>query len=379
MPAGKPARVIIALSGGVDSAVAALCLLRAGYRVEALHMTNWDDADEHCTAGQDLADARQVCADLGIPLHHANFAREYREQVFAGFLAEYRAGRTPNPDVDCNRFIKFGTFLRHAVRLGADLIATGHYARVTPGDDVRLLKAVDGAKDQTYFLHAVPRAALARTLFPLGELTKPEVRRAAAEAGLANHAKRDSTGICFVGKRPFREFLARYLPAEPGPIVTPEGRLLGRHEGLPYYTLGQRQGLGIGGLPGGGDEPWYVADKDPARNALVVVQGNAHPLLASQGLQAGELHWVNGPPTGLRAGRILACAARTRYRQPEAACEVAVGSDGRLTVRFAQPQWAVTPGQHVVFYAGAECLGGGTICSRQPLDEARAGAAPATA
>lgn len=365
MPTGTRERVIVALSGGVDSAVAALCLLRDGFQVEGLHMTNWDDADPHCTAGQDLADARTVCRDLGLTLHHVNFAREYREQVFAGFLSGQQAGLTPNPDVDCNRIIKFGAFLHHAQRLGADSIATGHYARtaIDARGAARLYKARDSAKDQTYFLHAVPGAALARTRFPLGGMAKQEVRRLAAEAGLANHAKRDSTGICFVGKRPFREFLAQYLKAEPGPIVTPEGRTLGRHEGLPGYTLGQRQGLGIGGA----GEPWYVADRDFATNTLVVVQGHDHPLLQSIGLAADDLHWIAGPPPELARDGLLECTARTRYRQPEAPCTVEAGAAGAVSVAFPEPQWAVTPGQHVVFYRGEECLGGGVIRSRRGL------------
>ncbi len=352
-------RVIVALSGGVDSAVAALCLLRSNYRVEAMHMTNWDDASEHCTAGADLADARKVCDDLGIPLHHVNFAREYRETVFSDFLAELRAGRTPNPDVACNRHIKFGTFLDHALRLGADYMATGHYAHLSPDPQPRLLIPADRAKDQTYFLHAVDPAALTRTLFPLGSVSKAEVRTLARDYGLANHAKRDSTGICFVGERPFREFLAEHVNAEPGPILAESGELVGKHLGLPYYTLGQREGLGIGGRAGGAQSPWFVAAKDPARNALVVVQGRHHPALLRQDLVAGELRWLRGDPDGLDRG--IGLQARIRHRQPPAPCHVRAVDGLAVAVHFADPQKTPTPGQFIVFYQGDECLGGGVI------------------
>lgn len=359
MLADPHARIIVAVSGGVDSAVAALRLVKSGHYVEALHMTNWDDADENCTAGRDLADARRVCADIGITLHHVNFEKEYREQVFADFIAGLKAGLTPNPDVACNRLIKFGAFLAHATRLGADFVATGHYARLRQGDVARLFRAADVRKDQTYFLHAVQGSALARTLFPLGELTKSEVRRLAAAAGLANHARRDSTGICFIGKRPFRDFLARWLPAEPGPVRDENGRRLGTHDGLHNYTVGQRQGLGIGGLADRGDAPWYVAGKDHEANALIVVQGHEHPLLRSASLTAMEPRWIHGAPGGLATG--VSLGAQIRYRQPVVACRVRGLSNGDLDVRFDQPQWAVTPGQHVVFYAGDECLGGALI------------------
>lgn len=355
-------QVMVALSGGVDSAVAAMLLMRAGYRVSALHMTNWDDADEYCSAGQDLADARRVADDLDIPLHHVNFAQEYREQVFAGFLADCRAGRTPNPDVTCNRVIKFGLFAEHASRLGAGLIATGHYARLQrAGSVTRLLTARDRDKDQTYFLHGVDGCAFARVLFPLGDLLKTEVRRLAREARLANHARRDSTGICFVGKRPFRNFLAQYLAPEPGDIVTEDGSVIGRHDGLPFYTIGQRQGLGIGGVGGSASQAWYVAARDPLRNTLLVVQGHEHPRLFSRGLVARDCHWVNGRPESLVAGQPFPCQMRIRYRAPIVPGEVRWAEDGTLRVAFRDPQWAVTPGQYVAFYLGEECIGGAVI------------------
>jgi len=359
MAAGPQKRVIVALSGGVDSAVAALCLLRDGYRVEALHMTSWDDANEYCTAGSDLADARRVCAELGIHLHHVNFAREYREQVFAGFLTELRAGRTPNPDVPCNRHIKFGAFLQHATGLGADLIATGHYARVVCEPNPRLYRPADRDKDQTYFLHAIDGSALTRTLFPLGALDKREVRRLARDYGLANHAKRDSTGICFVGERPFREFLAEHVTAVPGPILNAAGQQVGEHGGLPFYTLGQREGLGVGGRNDSLQSPWFVAAKDPGRNALIVVQGRDHPWLLRRALNAGELRWLNGEPAGLAAG--LELHARIRHRQAPAPCRVRLLPGREVEVSFESPQRAPAPGQYVVFYRGDECLGGGVI------------------
>jgi tRNA-specific 2-thiouridylase len=358
-----PVRVIVGLSGGVDSAVAALCLLRAGYQVEALHMTNWEDANEHCTAGTDLADARRVCADLGIHLHHVNFAREYREEVFEDFLSELQAGRTPNPDVACNRHIKVGAFLRHALRLGADCIATGHYARVQQGPVPRLFRPTDREKDQTYFLHAVDAAALSRTLFPLGSIEKHEVRRMALDYGLANHAKRDSTGICFVGERPFRQFLAEHVSALPGPILTASGEEVGRHGGLPFYTLGQREGLGVGGCRGSLDSPWFVAAKDAARNALIVVQGGNHPLLLRREITAGDLRWIAGEPEGIAGG--LGLRARIRLRHEPAACHARLLPGGRLSVRFEQPQRTPTPGQYVVLYDHDECLGGGVILEEE--------------
>src|SRR5579871_3215760 len=302
-------RIIVGLSGGVDSAVAALLLKQQGYQVEGLFMDNWEDGEDesYCTAAEDFQDARQVCETLGIPLHKVNFAAEYRERVFRHFLDGYAAGNTPNPDVLCNSEIKFKAFLDHALRLGAERIATGHYARISEaGGSVKLLKALDGTKDQSYFLHAVPQTALARSLFPLGETLKTDTRALAREAGFANHAKKDSTGICFIGERRFAEFLGKYLPAQPGTIETPEGETLGQHNGLMYYTLGQRSGIGIGGRRDSEAAPWYVAGKDMARNVLTVVQGHDHPQLMQCSLQAADLHWVAGSAPALP----LACAAK---------------------------------------------------------------------
>lgn len=356
--------VIVGMSGGVDSAVAALRLLDAGYRVEGLHMTNWDADDEYCEAAQDYQDARAVCADLGIPLHHVNFSQEYRDKVFADFLAEYRRGRTPNPDVACNRLIKFGDCLRYAERLGADVVATGHYARVREtANGWQLLKGADTSKDQSYFLHAVRPDVLPRVMFPLGELHKDEVRGIANERGLPNHDRKDSTGICFIGERPFRDFLQRFIDSPPGPIETPTGDVIGEHHGLAYYTLGQRQGLGIGGLRDYSDEPWYVAARDQERNVLVASQGREHPLLWSDELVAADLHWLgDAPADGLH------CAAKTRYRQADARCALEFRGDG-VRVRFDEPVWAVTPGQYAVFYDGDVCLGGGVIESARTLHE----------
>jgi tRNA-uridine 2-sulfurtransferase len=351
-------KIVVGLSGGVDSAVAALLLKRAGHDVVGLFMKNWedDDDDEHCSSREDLVDAAAAAERIGIDLEAVNFAAEYRERVFASFLAEYRAGRTPNPDVLCNAEIKFRAFLDHAVAMGAERIATGHYARVEQRDGhFLLLKGVDPGKDQSYFLHRLNQAQLARTLFPVGHLHKTEVRRIAREAGLPNHAKRDSTGICFIGERPFRAFLGRYLPREPGDIVTPEGTRVGSHEGLMYYTIGQRQGLGIGGRRDGGGEPWYVAAKDLAANTLTVVQGHDHPLLLRRRLHAADASWIAEPP---RADGI---AAKTRYRQADAACALTAIGTARFDLEFADPQWAVTPGQSAVLYRGDMCLGGGVI------------------
>jgi tRNA-specific 2-thiouridylase len=352
-------KVIVGLSGGVDSAVAALRLKQAGWQVEGLFMKNWeeDDEDGYCAAAADLAEADAVAAHLGIPLHRVNFATEYWDRVFADFLAEYRAGRTPNPDVLCNREIKFKAFLDHALDLGANFIATGHYAGVEcSAAGCRLVRAADENKDQTYFLYQLDQHALRHALFPLAGLRKDAVRRLAAETGLPNHARRDSTGICFIGERRFRDFLARYLPAQPGEICTPEGELLGRHEGLMYYTLGQRSGLGIGGVAGSGDQPWYVVAKDLAANRLLVAQGHDHPLLYRDRLESRQLHWVSGhrPPQGLR------CLARCRHRQPLQECTLEF-VDEALHVHFDRPQRALTPGQSVVLYDGRDCLGGGII------------------
>jgi len=351
-------RVILGLSGGVDSAVAALLLKEQGYDVHALHMTNWEDDDGYCTAARDLQDARRVCEQLDIPLHHVNFAKQYRDQVFDYFLREYRAGRTPNPDVLCNREIKFGVFRDYAKRLGGDLLATGHYARAGIVDGMgALFKGRDANKDQSYFLHAVSAEALAETVFPLGDLEKGEVRRIARDHGLDVFDKKDSTGICFIGERPFREFLATYIPANPGPMQTPEGKVVGEHQGLMYYTLGQRQGLGIGGRQDSGEEPWYVVAKDVAANVLVVAQGE-HELLFTKRIEATEPGWIGRAPAGLDAG--LACMAKIRYRQADQACTVRPAGDG-LVVDFENRQKAATPGQFVVFYDGERCLGGAVI------------------
>jgi tRNA-specific 2-thiouridylase len=354
-------RVILGLSGGVDSAVAAVLLRDAGADVHALHMTNWEDDDGYCTAAADLQDARNVCERIGIPLHHVNFAREYRDQVFSYFLDEYRAGRTPNPDVLCNREIKFGVFRDYARRLGGDFIATGHYARTASTDGRTMLrKGADPAKDQSYFLHAVSEEALSETVFPLGDLQKRAVRSIARERGLEVHDKKDSTGICFIGERPFREFLAAYLPANPGPMRTPDNRTVGEHYGLMYYTLGQRQGLGIGGRHDSSDEPWYVAEKDLEQNALIVVQGQ-HPLRFSRLLQASAPGWINGRPAALVDGGALACTCKIRYRQADQSCTVREDPAGALLVTFDTPQADVTPGQFAVFYQDDRCLGGAVI------------------
>jgi tRNA-specific 2-thiouridylase len=362
LPSSEKTRVIVGMSGGVDSSVAALLLKSRGYAVEGLFMKNWDEDDgtEYCTAMTDLADAQAVADRIGITLHTASFAAEYWDRVFEHFLAEYSAGRTPNPDILCNKEVKFRAFLDYAITLGADYIATGHYARREPdpedADRARLLKGHDHNKDQSYFLHAVSGSRLRRTLFPLGDIEKPEVRRLAEEAGLVTHDKKDSTGICFIGERKFSDFLKQYLPAQPGAIETPQGTVIGQHQGLMYHTIGQRQGLGIGGLSQFDDEPWYVALKDLDRNVLVAVQGKHHPLLLSDSLATGPIDWVAGraPATSFR------CHAKTRYRQPDQACHVQVGESGCQVV-FDAPQRAVTPGQSVVFYDGDICVGGGVI------------------
>ncbi len=354
------AQVIVGLSGGVDSSVAALRLLESGYRVTGLFMKNWeeDDTEEYCSAAEDLADAQQVAERLGIELLTVNFSAEYWDRVFAHFLSEYRAGRTPNPDVLCNREIKFKAFLDHALDLGADYIATGHYAgiRRLPDGRCELVRATDENKDQTYFLYMLGQHALQHALFPLHDLPKPAVRQIAEQAGFANFRKKDSTGICFIGERRFRDFLAQYLPAQPGDIETLEGEVIGHHQGLMYYTIGQRQGLGIGGRADGDNRPWFVAAKDLERNVLRVVQGHDHPALLQRDLTAEQLHWVAGQPPAAQ----FTCHARCRHRQPLQACEVTL--DGALAqVRFAEPQRAITPGQSVVFYQDDICLGGGII------------------
>ncbi len=364
----KPARVVVGLSGGVDSAVTAWLLKQQGHEVVGIFMKNWEDDDdsEYCSSNVDFIDAAAVADVIGIEIEHVNFAADYKDRVFAEFLREYQAGRTPNPDVLCNAEIKFKAFLDHALRLGAEKIATGHYARVREhGGSFALLKGLDPLKDQSYFLHRLNQAQLSKTLFPVGELPKTEVRRLAAEIGLPNAKKKDSTGICFIGERPFREFLNRYLSHEPGPIVDERGRTLGQHLGLSFYTLGQRQGLGIGGVKekgaarGAGDHaPWFVARKDQARNALVVVQGHDHPWLLSHRLVFDDASWVAGsaPADG-------PLSAKSRYRQADAGCLLAAASDGRFGLDFAAPQWAVTPGQSAVLYDGEVCLGGGVIAS----------------
>ena len=346
-------RVVVGLSGGVDSSVAALLLKRQGFEVIGLFMRNWED-DEECPAKQDFLDVLAVADVIGIEVEAVNFAREYKERVFNYFLSEYQAGRTPNPDVLCNSEIKFKAFLDHAIGLGAAKIATGHYARLTETKgEFALCKARDLTKDQTYFLYRLNQAQLSKTLFPLGDLQKTEVRDIARQAALPTHAKKDSTGICFIGERDFREFLSRYLPKQPGEMETPDGRLVGKHEGLMYYTLGQRQGLGIGGQ----GEPWYVAGKDMARNVLIVVQGHEHPLLLQNKLQAQDLSWIAGHAPD--ANRTY--AAKTRYRQQDAVCHVAHVEAQQLALQFDVAQWAVTPGQSVVMYADDICLGGGII------------------
>ena len=354
-------RVIVGLSGGVDSAVAAILLKEQGADVQALHMTNWEDDDGYCTASADLQDARNICERLNIPLHHVNFTKEYREQVFADFLREYQIGRTPNPDVLCNREIKFGVFLEHASRLGAELVATGHYAqtRINNGQTL-LLKGADPQKDQSYFLNAVNSAALNKVIFPLGKLRKGEVRNIAREYGLDVHDKKDSTGICFIGERPFSDFIATYLPDNPGPIKTIDGCLLGEHRGLMHYTLGQRQGLGIGGQRGTSNEPWYVAKKEINNNTLIVVQGN-HPSRFSRALITNTASWINGEPEEITLNGTFQCKAKVRYRQVEQSCRVSRFKDNALTINFETQQADITPGQYIVFYLGELCLGGAVI------------------
>lgn len=356
---GNGQSVIVGMSGGVDSSVAAMLLLEAGYRVEGLFMKNWeeDDGTEYCTAKEDLADAQSVADALGVHLHTANFAAEYWDDVFAHFLKEYGAGRTPNPDILCNREIKFRAFLDYAMVLEADFIATGHYVRTAQiNGKTALKKGIDSNKDQSYFLHQVDHRALSKSLFPLGSLSKQEVRARAEKAGFQNARKKDSTGICFIGERRFNDFLKQYLSAKPGPILTTEGEHLGQHEGLMYHTIGQRQGLRIGGLANHPEAPWYVVDKDCSQNTLIVAQGNNHPALYRKQLVASEIFWINGEPPEAP----FRCSAKIRYRQADQSCLLRK-DDAGYSVIFDTSQRAITPGQSVVFYDGDVCLGGGVI------------------
>jgi tRNA-specific 2-thiouridylase len=353
-------KIMVGMSGGVDSSVTALLLKQQGYDVTGLFMKNWedDDNDEYCSSRQDLLDAVSVADTIGIPIEAVNFSSEYKERVFSSFLSEYQAGRTPNPDILCNAEIKFKAFLDHAIQLGADIIATGHYAQVREKDGLfQLLKASDDGKDQRYFLHRLNQLQLSHVMFPLGKLRKAEVRAIAERHGLPNHAKKDSTGICFIGERPFREFLNRYLPTQPGEILTPEGNIVGEHMGLSFYTIGQRQGLGIGGARKATGEPWFVCGKDMANNRLFVVQGHDHPALLAPRLSALDSHWIGGtaPPID------HSYAAKTRYRQADASCRLTDVSGSSCEIAFDEAQWAVTPGQSVVIYDGDVCLGGAII------------------
>ncbi len=357
-------KVVVGMSGGVDSSVSAYLLQQQGYQVVGLFMKNWeeDDTDEYCSAAVDLADAQAVCDKLNIKLYTINFAAEYWDNVFEHFLSEYKAGRTPNPDILCNKEIKFKAFLEYAAQdLGADYIATGHYVRKrTTGDKVELLRGVDNNKDQSYFLYTLSEDQVRQSLFPVGELEKPQVRKIAEQLGLATASKKDSTGICFIGERKFSDFLARYLPAQAGAIRTVDGQVIGKHQGLMYHTLGQRKGLGIGGLKQADDTPWYVVDKDIKNNELIVAQGHDHPALFSDGLIAQQLHWVDRKAVT----KPFTCTVKTRYRQQDIQCQVNPISEDKIEVIFANPVAAVTPGQSAVFYQDEVCLGGGIIEER---------------
>jgi tRNA-uridine 2-sulfurtransferase len=356
--------IVVGMSGGVDSSVTALLLLEQGHQVTGLFMKNWeeDDGTEYCTAMADLADAQQVCDKLGVELKTVNFASEYWDEVFEVFLSEFKLGRTPNPDILCNKHVKFKAFLDYAIQdLGADFIATGHYARIAEKDgEYFLLKGLDPDKEQSYFLYTLKQHELAHTLFPIGHLHKKEIRQLAQQAGFDNCRKKDSTGICFIGERKFKEFLKRYLPTQPGEMRTPESQLIGNHQGLMYYTLGQRQGLGIGGVKEAPDEPWYVLDKDLENNVLIVGQGHDHPLMLHNTLEASRLDWCGDKPLT----ETIECTAKTRYRQADQPCRVEPCGDDRIKATFFEPQRAITPGQSVVFYQGDICLGGGIIESK---------------
>jgi tRNA-specific 2-thiouridylase len=358
----KKTKVIVGMSGGVDSSVAALLLKQQGYLVEGLFMNNWEEPDAEetkgCQASKDLTDAASVCGLLGIKLHTMNFATEYWDRVFSYFLEEYKAGRTPNPDILCNKEIKFKSFLEYALELDADYIATGHFVRKREIDNQwQLLKGEDLNKDQSYFLYTLQQKQLAKALFPIGDLIKTKVREIAKQHNFRNHAKKDSTGICFIGERKFKDFLSKFLQARPGEIKTEDGKVIGKHDGLMYYTLGQRQGIGIGGRKDANESPWYVLQKDLENNILIVGQGHDHPLLFNKTLKANQLDWVLGAPPKIP----LKCKAKTRYRQDDQACVIEKISDDEVTVTFDEPQWAVTPGQSVVFYQDEVCIGGGVI------------------
>ena len=357
-------KLVVGLSGGVDSAVAALLLKQQGHDVSTVFMKNWDedDEDDYCPAEQDLADARAVADRLDIELHTVSFSAEYWDRVFRHFLEEYQAGRTPSPDIICNREIKFRAFLDHALKLGADFIATGHYARIEKEPRIRLLAGIDTDKDQTYFLHTLSQQQLGKSLFPLGAMLKADVRKLARDAGFPVHDKKDSTGICFIGERRFSKFLARYLQKNPGEIRTQEDEVIGTHDGLMFYTIGQRQGLGIGGRKTSTGEPWYVAGKEIEHNILRVVQGVNHPALFRPALRASQLHWISAEPPPAS----MTCRARIRHQQLLQACTVRIENQAACTVRFEQPQRAIAPGQSVVFYDNDECLGGGIIDEALP-------------